>query len=103
MRVSDLLLEGKDNATKGAELVKAMELSDLRDLTQLIERERKDGFPICASTDMNSPGYYLAGNPEELEAYINSLDRRIRNMTVTRIHCESTLLKMTGQEKMGGC
>lgn len=103
MRVSDLLLEGKDNATKGAELVKVMELSDLRDLTQLIERERKDGVPICASTDMNSPGYYLAGNPEELEAYINSLYRRLRNVGMTRKHLGDTLLRMTGQQKMGGC
>lgn len=40
--------------------------SDLRDLTQLIERERKDGFPICAATDMNSHGYYLAVNQATL-------------------------------------
>lgn len=40
--------------------------SDFRDLTQLIERERKDGFPICAATNMNSHGYYLAVNQATL-------------------------------------
>lgn len=103
MRVSQLLLEGRENAVTGGKLVEMLELKDLRDLTQHVEAERRAGFPICASTDTNRPGYYLAANPEELEDYISSLDRRLHNVGQTRRHLEATLLRMTGQEKMGGC
>lgn len=103
MKVSAMLLHGKDNAITGGKLVEILELKDIRELTQLIERERRAGLPICASTDQTRPGYYLAAGTAELEAYINSLDRRLHNVSQTRRHLESTLLRMTGQEKMGGC
>ena len=50
MRVSDMLLEGKESAITGSRLVDALELKDLREFTQLIEGERRAGSPICAST-----------------------------------------------------
>lgn len=103
MIVSKLLIEGKSNAVPGYKLVQALELKDLRELTQLIEGERRAGIPICASTDASTPGYYLPAAPSELSAYIGSLDRRLHNVGLTRKHLETTLLKMTGQEKMGGC
>lgn len=102
MRVSKLLLQGKDNAITGAKLVDLMELKELRDLTQLIESERRAGLPICASTSAGNYGYYLASNALELEDYINSLDRRIHNVSTTRKHLEATLLNMTGQDQMEG-
>lgn len=103
MKVSKLLMTGKANAITGGKLVEILELKDIRELTQLIERERRAGLPICASTDQTWPGYYLAADTAELEAYINSLNRRLHNVGQTRQHLESTLLRMTGQEKMGGC
>ncbi|MGF0006493.1 hypothetical protein [Lawsonibacter hominis] len=103
MRVSDMLLEGKESAITGSRLVDALELKDLREFTQLIEGERRAGSPICASTGSGSYGYYLAKGPAELEDYMGSLDRRIRNVSRAWKHLEATLLRMTGQEKMGGC
>lgn len=103
MRVSELLQEGRENAVQGHKLVKLLELKELRDLTQLIEAERRAGFPICASTDQNNPGYYLAADAAELESYMSSLDRRVGNIRQTWLHLEATLLKMTGQGKLGGC
>lgn len=103
MIVSDFLLRGKANAITGGKLVEMLELKDIRELTQLIEVERRSGSPICATTDSNRPGYYLAADAAELKGYMNSLDRRISNIGQTWKHLEATLLRMTGQEKMGGC
>ena len=94
------LFKGKENAIPGKKLVELLGLKDLRELTQIIERERKDGRPICASTDANSPGYYLADGPDELWEYIKSLGRRLHNIGITRKHLEDTLDNMTGQDRM---
>ena len=100
--VSRLLSPGKANAIPGRELVKLLNLKDLRELTQLVEQERKDGSPICAATDSGAAGYFLADSPDELERYIISLDRRLHNIGQTRRHLENTLDRMTGQQKIGG-
>lgn len=97
-----VLPHGKPNALPGRELVKLLKLKDLRDLTQLVERERRDGAPICAATDNAAPGYYLASDTSELEAYISSLDRRLHNIRMTRQHLEATLIGLTGQQRLGG-
>ena len=100
--VHKFLATGKANAVPGRDLVKLLQLNDLRDLTQLIERERRDGFPICASTG-SEKGYYLASDADELEESIASLNRRLRNVGRTMTHLEDTLVRMTGQEKIEGC
>lgn len=100
--IHEILPAGKEHAIPGRVLIDLLDLKDLRELTQLVERERRDGFPICASTG-NEKGYYLASDAEELDEYIKSLGRRIRNVGRTMVHLEDTLRRMTGQEKMGGC
>lgn len=100
--VHKFLATGKENAIPGRDLVKLLQLNDLRDLTQLVERERRDGFPICASNG-NEKGYYLAADADELEEYIASLNRRLRNVGRTMTHLEDTLVRMTGQERTEGC
>ena len=95
--LSTILPHGKSNAIPGRELVKLLELKDLRELTQMVERERAEGAPICASTGSLAPGYYLADDPAELEQYIHSLDRRLRNMGQTRKHLGTTLDGLTGR------
>lgn len=102
MMVYECLSKGKENAIPGKDLAALLKLKDLRELTQIIERERKDGHPICASTDTTSPGYYLADGPAELWEYIKSLGRRLHNIGVTRKHLEDTLDRMTGQERVRG-
>jgi len=88
--VSDVLSSGHDAIT-GSELIKLLGLERLRDLTMLIERERRQGSAICASVSTQRPGYYLADSPDELEAYIQSLNRRIKNIEITRLHLRQTL------------
>lgn len=97
--IHEILPSGKANAVPGHSLMATLHLRELRELTQIVERERKDGFPICASTG-DVKGYYLAATPGELEDYIKSLGRRILNMGRTMTHLEDTLLRMTGQEKL---
>lgn len=99
-RVSFFLLRGKENAITGKALIPLLGMHDLRELTQQVELERKALIPICASTDPQCPGYYLPANATELSVYIASLDRRIRNMSTTRVHCEDALLAMTGQTRL---
>ena len=98
--LSTILPHGKSNAIPDRELVKLLELKDLRELTQLVEAERRAGIPICASTDSAHPGYYLADGPDELAGYLSSLDRRLNNIRQTRQHLEDTLSRLTGQERL---
>ena len=100
-KLTKVLPSGKENAVPGWTLVEILGLKDLRDLTQLVERERRDGSPICASTGAEK-GYYLADGPEELEDYLKSLNRRVKNINRTVVHLEDTLSNMTGQQRLGG-
>ena len=96
--VASVLQCGEDNAVPGKYLVGLLDLKDGRELTRRIERERREGAPICATTNCENPGYFLAENPAELEKYIHSLDRRLRHVRATREACQDTLLRMTGQQ-----
>lgn len=98
-----MLLTGKSAAIPGHDLVECLGLKDTRELTRMIEQERRAGAPICAATDTDNHGYYLAQDANELEQYIKSLSRRLHHVGQTRNHLETTLMRMTGQEKIGGC
>ena len=101
-RIADVLQYGEENAVPGRYLVKLLGLKDSRELTKIIERERRAGVPICASTSGTHPGYYLAEDAAELERYLRSLDRRLRQIRRTREACSDTLLQLTGQQRIGG-
>ena len=98
--VTDYLQPGKENAMSGAKLVEAMRLKDLRSLTQLIERERQGGAPICASVSGPHRGYYLASDPDALAVYLRSFDRRLKAISCTRRRLNDTLDRLTGQQRM---
>lgn len=97
--VHEILPCGKENAISGADLVKILELKDVRQLTQIIELERAN-TPICASTDARKPGYFLPASPGELESYIQSFDRRLGNMQLTRQRLGDALEEMTAQTRI---
>lgn len=79
--IHELLSTGRDNARTGRELARFLRCT-LRDVTAQVERERRDGQPICAATG-NNPGYFLPANPEELERYCNALKRRCNEIDAT--------------------
>lgn len=99
-RVFPLLGHGKENAVPGHELAALLGLSDLRELTRIVERERAAGIPVCATCDSQQPGYYIACTQTELAAYIKSLDRRLHNVRRTRDRLADTLEEMTGQRRL---
>lgn len=99
--IHEVLMFGEENAIPGKTLVEMRGLKDVRDLTRIVEQERRAGHPICATTDYKNPGYFLAETPEDLEKYIDSLDRRLKNIRLTREACQETLLRMSGQEQIG--
>lgn len=96
MRVADVLCMGADNAMTGEVLASLFDCNP-REISQRVERERRDGVPICASCDPARPGYFLASDPGELALYLASLDRRLRNISATRRHLQDTFDRMTGQ------
>ncbi len=94
------ILSGTDNPLTGQEIMAALRLSDPRTVTKLIERERRAGLPICASTDSKRPGYYLADSPDELKNYMRSLRHRVKAVSGTLAALEATHDTWTGQQRL---
>lgn len=80
--VHELLAEGRENARTGRELAEYYDC-DIRIITAQVERERRDGQPICATSGEN-PGYYLPADADELEHYCKRLQNRERELAKTR-------------------
>ena len=87
--IADILTEGAENARTGREICGLLDISP-RELTAAIERERRAGKPICASTGSN-PGYFLAANQEEMQRYCKSLLHRAGEIHKTRQACIKTM------------
>ena len=87
--VYELLETGRDYTKSGRELCNLLNIP-VRGLTQIIERERREGHPICAATGKN-PGYFLAANKEEMESYCRSLWKRAGEIHKTRRACIAAL------------
>ena len=98
--ISSTLLTGRGNALTGREIMRILALKDGRDVSSLVERERRHGVPICATCDSKRPGYYLPETPDELDAYNRSLRRRIKNVTATLDAMETALDDWTGQQRL---
>ena len=81
--IADFLFTGKDNARTGRDLATLLHCN-IREVAAAIERERRQGKPICASNDPLRPGYYLAETQEELQKYCGQLDRRAGELHKTR-------------------
>lgn len=82
LKIADFLGTGAAEAKTGRELANYLNC-DIRDVTEAIERERREGQPICAETGSN-PGYYLAGSSEELKNYCIKLEHRANELKKTR-------------------
>lgn len=71
-KVSDLLNRGRENAVPLRHLKKLLEV-DGRTARLMIERECREGTPICAD---NATGYYLPSTDEEKAACVRSMRHR---------------------------
>lgn len=93
IRISDYLQTGEDNAQSAKELCSLLNI-DHRELTSAIEKERRQGSPICASSNNKAAGYYLASNKEEMQRYCKSLHHRAGEIHKTRKACLDTIDKL---------
>ena len=92
-QVSNFLLTGAENAIDSRTLAAMMGI-DRRTVTQRIEHERRAGAPICAAVTGRNRGYFLPASPAELEQYVSSLNRRVKEVSLTLNACTKTLKKM---------
>lgn len=91
--IEEYLLIGVKNARTARELSIMLNIHQ-RDVGQLVEKERRSGAPICASTDPKNPGYYLAETAEEIEEYCSRLHKRAGEIFKTRRALLATAEKM---------
>ncbi len=96
--VASLLHYGEANAVPARELAALLGVKDTREVSKLVEHERRAGAPICAAVSGEDRGYYLASTTAELERYLRSLDRRLKNIRLTREAVQATLDRISGQE-----
>lgn len=96
--ISSYLLYGRENAKTAAQLAVALNCRR-RDISARIERERRQGQPICASSDPVKPGYYLAETAEELQEYCHGLRRRAGEIFKTRQALLKAAEEMREQEQ----
>lgn len=87
--IHELLATGKENARTGKALAILLNC-DVRDITQQIEKERREGQPICASSG-DPAGYYLAEDEDELQNYCDRLKGRAIELFKTRQALVKTL------------
>ncbi len=96
MRLLDAVPVGRAAARTARELQMLTAAKSPREITREVERLRRRGYPICATCGQ-SPGYYFAESPIELEVYLAALDRRLASVRRTRSSMGDTLAALTGQ------
>lgn len=99
--IYELLAEGSRNARTGRELAGLLH-TDIRTVTAQIERERRDGQPICANMNGADAGYYLASDPGELQRYCDRLNHRGTELLKTRDALLAVLEQQQGGEAPEG-
>ena len=91
--IYEMLLTGPDNAISATHLARVLN-AHKRDISKTVERERREGRPICATCNSENPGYYLPADPEEIEHYINRLRHREAEIATTREALTAIMEKM---------
>lgn len=88
--INEYLGPGPENAKTTKYLCSLLGIN-ARDLARSVEFERRHGIPICASLSRYQPGYFLARDQQEMIRYCKTLERRIRELTITREACLKAL------------
>lgn len=94
--IHEVLNTGHKNAITGQELSDFF-MCDIREITEQIARERREGAPICAATN-GKPGYYLPETRKELETYCERLKGRGIEIFKTRQALIRVLKQMPGTD-----
>ena len=97
MMIESILQTGAANAISGKDLCRILNIN-MRELTLSIAKERQQGAPICASSDLKRPGYYLAADKGEMQRYCNSLHHRAGEIHRARNACLKAMEKLPESE-----
>lgn len=97
--IHELLTEGRENARTGRELARHFNC-DIRHISAAVERERREGHPICAASGEN-PGYYLPADAAELENYCKRLKGRAVELFKTRQALIKVLQQIRDEKQEG--
>lgn len=95
--IFELLDTGEQNARTARELAKALN-TDRRSVSILVERERRAGKPICATSNSKTPGYYIPATRKDMERYCSRLQHRAGEISKTRAACLTTLDRLPAGE-----
>ena len=98
MKIEEFVPVGAAAAITAADLARLLDMEP-REVQKHVQNARCAGVPICASNS-EPYGLYIAETPEELARYLESLDRRLKNMAFTRLALGDTLADMSGQERL---
>ena len=88
--IYEMLAAGPNNAVSATHLARVLGVHK-RDVSKMVERERREGRPICATCNSKNPGYFLPESREEMEHYIKRVRHREAEIAATRAACEETL------------
>lgn len=84
--IYELLNHGAAQALTGKQLGKLLHMTQ-REVSQAVERERRQGKPICATCNAIKPGYYIPETQEEMQQYCDRLRHRGGEIFATRAAC----------------
>ena len=88
--IYEMLAAGPNNAVSATHLARVLGVHK-RDVSKMVERERRAGRPICATCNSRDPGYFLPESRDDMQHYINRLRHREAEIAETRAACEATL------------
>lgn len=89
--IYEILPAGRENALTGRTLANMFNC-DIRIITAQIEKERREGHPICAASG-DPAGYFLPADDAELQEYCDLLKGRALELFKTRQALIRTLRK----------
>lgn len=98
--MADILGKGKRTAKTAKKLASYLGLKTTRELAKVIQQERRNGAPICATNSFPVCGYYLAETKEEMLSFCSSLLRRAKEIERTRKACLLTVEKLPSTQEV---
>ena len=95
--IYEMLAEGEQNARSAKDLAKLLHC-DRRAISLMVEAERRQGKPICASCDSKTPGYYIPATRDDMDRYCSRLQHRAGEIFKTRAACLTNLDSLPARE-----
>lgn len=99
--ISEILSRGQENAITSRDLARILKKTQ-REITAQVQKERREGAPICATARGRRKGYFLAANKEEMQDFIGRLHHRAGEIYKTRRALQKTIDSLPSEENSEG-